>query len=491
MIKNNVKSYIRLVAFVAGFLGVLAFFEAGYSMPVGQAQTAQKSSEKHNKGHIKVELRKGMVIKLTKPASSVLVANTDIADVEARSPKQIFVYGKALGETSIYAYDENENEVLSATIKVTHNISSLERTVRESIPEGNATFRSTDRGLVIEGSVPSPEASDKVSRIASTYLTAEEPVINLLNVQGSDQVTLKVRIAEVSKTNLKTLGINLGNLAVGKGSFAFGLITGRTFIDPGDLLVSGDESLIRLPDQNNARIIGNRGSFGVDALIDALHRDGYAKVLAEPNLTAISGRAASFLAGGEIPIPVPGDDGTVTIEYRPFGVSLNFVPTVLSKDRISLSVAPEVSSLSQVGALSFSGFSVPAFSVRRANTTVELGSGQSLAIAGLLQNDITNDIDKFPWLGDVPILGSLFSSSRFQKDETELVIIVTPYIVSPVNEKDLAIPGENHIQPSDFERIFLGKLFSHKKPSTSSYSSDPIAAVGNMKKTGKIGYILE
>lgn len=436
-----------------------------------------------------VELQKGRMVNLPQAAASVLVANPDIADVEVRSPRQIFIFGRAIGETTLYAYDAADNQILATTIQVTHNLSALQRAVRDIVPEADVRFRSTDRGIVAEGEVNSPASAEKIMRLVSGYTADNDQIINMLNVKGSEQVALRVRFAEVARTNLENFGVNFQNL-VSFGdpeNFGFLFARGRDFID--ESREAGQQFLLN-PEGDTVQFTS--GILDLNPVIDALVTDGMANLLAEPNLTTISGRPASFLAGGEVPIPVPGDDGTVTIQYRQFGVSLNFTPTVMSKDRISLQVQPEVSAISNIGAIAITGFQVPSFSVRRASATVEVGSGQSIAIAGLLQNDINNEVSKFPWLGDVPVLGALFRSTSFQRNETELVIVVTPYIVRPISEDKVSLPSDNIVESSDFERIFLGKLYSRRNPSHPA-NANTLAIFDDLgtDKRGKIGYIVE
>jgi pilus assembly protein CpaC len=293
------------------------------------------------------------------------------------------------------------------------------------------------------------------------------------------QVQLRVRVAEVSRNVLKQFGINW-NALFSTGKFLFGIATANPIIVGTSLLAS-----TRPTDS----IFGsfNSGSLDINGLIDALDDNGLITVLAEPNLTAVSGKPATFLAGGEFPIIVPDSDGRVTIEFKQFGVSLGFTPTILSENRISLHVKPEVSQLSTAGAIRIDNFTIPSLTTRRAETTVELGNGQSFAIAGLLQNNIRHDIDKFPGLGDLPVLGTLFRSDRFQRDETELVIIVTPYIVRPVSSQKLALPTDGMVPPTDEDRILHGRLY---RPSGRRDVPAPI--VGNHAETRQpIGFVLE
>lgn len=456
----------------------------GFALYPNQAVTAPDVPKK-----MSVELQKGRIVNLPSAAASVLVANPDIADVEVRSPRQIFIFGRAIGETTLYAYDASDRQILSTTVHVTHNLSSLSNTVQELVPGAEVQFRSTDRGIVAEGTVASPAAAEKVMRLVAGYTADSDQIINMLDVKGSEQVALRVRFAEVSRTNLEDFGVNFQNFVTFGDPENFGAFfaRGRDFLDESR---PAAEQFRLNPEGDTLQFTS--GILDLNPVIDALVTDGVANLLAEPNLTTISGRPASFLAGGEVPIPVPGDDGTVTIQYRQFGVSLNFVPTVMTKERISLQVQPEVSAISNIGAISISGFQVPSFSVRRASATVEVGSGQSIAIAGLLQNDINNEVSKFPWLGDVPVLGALFRSSSFQRNETELVIVVTPYIVRPVSEDKVALPNDNIVESTDFERLFLGKLYSQRNPEMPK-NTNTLAVFDDLggEKRGKIGYIVE
>jgi pilus assembly protein CpaC len=292
-------------------------------------------------------------------------------------------------------------------------------------------------------------------------------------------VQLRVRVAEVSRDVLKQFGINWDAL-LSSGNFMFGLATGNPVVAAGTFLTRNN---------NTNSLFGSfrNGALDINGLIDAMDDEGLITVLAEPNLTSMSGKPATFLAGGEFPIVVPGDNDRVTIEFKQFGVSLAFTPTLLGQNRISLHVNPEVSQLSNTGAVELGGFSIPALTTRRAETTVELGNGQSFAIAGLLQNDIRHDIDKFPGLGDVPVLGTLFRSDRFQRNETELVIIVTPYLVRPVDEPVLATPGDGYKAPNDIERILQGRLHSAQLHPGRGGPQGP----QGQRLTGPIGFVLE
>ncbi len=409
---------------------------------------------------IRVEVNKGKPITLPSPAASIVIANPDIADVQVVSPRMLFINGIGAGETSLIAVDANDQLIMQATVSVTHNLSRFARAVKDIAPEAEIVSSSADNAIILKGRVDSPVMAEKLQRLATGFLQNEgQSVVNLLDTSGSDQVMLKVRVVEVARSELKRFGINWESV-LNTGNFVFGLGQGRDFIGTaGD--TGGTTYNRNTTDGDNSFFISNRtGSRNINAVIDALEDDGLVTVLAEPNLTTRSGMEASFLAGGEIPIPVPGQDGTVTIEYREFGVSLQFTPIVLSRSKISLSVLPEVSALSDANAIVGGDFgTIPSITTRRASTTVDLGSGQTFAIAGLLRNDQSNQISKFPFLGDVPVLGMLFRSSEYQNNQTELVILVTPYIVKPVDDPTLlATPLDGYSPASDFERILLGRL---------------------------------
>ena len=408
-----------------------------------------------------VEVGKGKILHLDNPASTVIAADPTIADAQVISPNMIYINAKGVGETTITAIDSKDNEILRAVVNVTRNITRLNNIVKTMEPDAKVKFQSVDGALIMSGDVSSPLQADEIKRIAAPFVKSGQTLVNMLHPLGSNQVMLKVKIAEVDRTELKRFGISLQNLS-SASSFAFGVVNGRSISDV-------SSSAFTRNGTDNA-LFGNFSDShtNINGVLDALEDNNLVTTLAEPNLTTQSGQAASFLAGGEIPVPSvtgSGASAQVSVTYQPYGVKLDFTPTVLSKDRISLSVAPEVSSIAPTGGVVDAGFNIPALLSRKASTTVELGSGQSFAIAGLIENDRSNDINKFPFLGDVPVLGSLFRSNQFQHNQTELVIIVTPYIVGAVDSaKALHSPTDGLELPSDFERIVLGKLYKEYKP---------------------------
>lgn len=436
----NVRSPRRRLAGLATWVALVCFLFAS------SAASPAAASD------IRLSVSQSETLQLSEPASSVFVADPAIADIQTPSPDTVFVFGKGSGITTLTALDEAGNIIVSRRVVVSRSGERLEDLLERELPGYDIEAQTVDSGILLTGVVPTPRIAQKAVDLASTFLAGGGTVTNRLRVTGGLQVKLRVRVAEVRRDLSKQLGFNWD--AVGSfGDFSLGLATGRNAI-------SAAGNLIRAPGGAGSIFARASGSDGdISSTIDALAEDGLVTLLAEPSLTAVSGEQASFLAGGEFPIPIANDDGAFSVTYRKFGVSLQFVPVVLSQDRISMRVVPEVSELSTAGSIEFNGFSIPSISVRRAETTVELGSGQSFAIAGLISRSSSTDVRKLPGLGDLPVLGALFRSSRFQRAETELIIIVTPYIVRPIARPAAQIvPNDLIAPPTDLERILFGNL---------------------------------
>jgi len=396
-----------------------------------------------NGAALTVQLNQGTLLRLEQTPKSVVIANSDIADVSIRSPRLMYVFGKKVGETTLYAVDGQEHILFNIKIRVEYNLDRLRETLASLVPAGQIQLESVDTGLLLQGTVATAaEAADAV-RLARNFVGKDGDIIDRLQITSPNQINLRVRVAEVDRNVLRQLGFNwsaIGNI----GNFTFAAVT-HNYAS----IFSQIGSASQIPDL--ARLGANSGNLDINALIDALATEGLIAVLAEPNLTALSGETASFLAGGQFPVPVPqsgtGAAAVITIEFKNFGVSLSFTPTLLPGNRISMRVIPEVSQIDQATAIQFEGFTVPGLKTRKADTTVELASGQSFAIAGLIENDAQVSNSSVPGLGDIPILGDLFKSDKFQRNQSELVIIVTPYIVSPVSGK-LAVPTDAVFQSS-------------------------------------------
>jgi pilus assembly protein CpaC len=371
------------------------------------------------------------------------------------------VFGKGRGETTVYATGSNGRVVYAANVRVGNNISSVGEMLNLAMPDASIQATPMNNLVLLTGTVSSPTDVEEAQRLVQAYVGEGTQVVSRLRSAVPLQVNLKVRIAEVNRSALKKIGVNLVGRDTKPGGTFFGIGQGN----PGDLnggSAVGDRTFNFATQGTTLGLAGKL--LGIDLLgtLDLMQNDGLVSTLAEPNLTALSGETASFLAGGEFPIPVSQGNNAVTIEYKQYGVGLAFTPIVLADGRISMRVRPEVSELSDVGAVKLGDFSVPALTTRRAETTVELGSGQSFMIGGLLQNRNRNSIDKAPFLGDIPILGALFRSSSYQRDETELVIIVTPYLVRPVSGQ-LALPVNGYRAPTDVELNLEGQTFKGAK----------------------------
>ena len=451
---------------------------------------------------VRVAVSSGKLIEFPQPARSVFIADPTIADIQVTSPTNVIVFGRKPGRTSLFAIGSDDKPVAAIQVDVDYQLADIRRLVHDEVPDARIQLASTAAGIVMTGTVPTDDAAEKLRAAVKRYLGEGQELVNQLVVSGPAQVNLRVRVAEVRRSVTKQLGFNW-QAVVSTGSFAFGLATGTpSFIGGGKNLFNPPPAIQNLitplsplnnasaaPNQAFANLNTSRAT--VNSLIDALAEEGLVTVLAEPNLTTTSGQVASFLAGGEFPIPVAqtgtGANAAITIEFKQFGVSLDFVPTVVSSDRISIKVRPEVSELSTNGAITENNLTIPAITVRRAETTIQLGSGQSFAIAGLIQNGTNTDINKFPGLGDVPVLGALFRSSNFQRNETELVIIVTPYIVNAVSDgASLKTPTDGLAPANDVDRILLQRLTKGAPPGI----APPIGTSG-AKLHGDAGFIYE
>jgi pilus assembly protein CpaC len=377
----------------------------------------------------------GQLIRVEEAFSSLFVANPEVADVEVKSPRLMYLTGVGVGETTLFAVDENDNVLMSSRIRVTHNISALEDGISSMAPGQSVKASTVDQSLVLTGTVADAEQAANVLQVANQFVDDPDRVVNRLTVAAPTQVNLQVRIAEVARNVDRQLGIQWNDVSVGINGGRVGFQGGRA--------VQGDYQ---------ASYGAVRGSFNIDVVLQALAEEGLVTIMAEPNLTARSGEPATFLAGGEFPYSTVSDNGT-NVEFKNYGIGLNFTPTVIDGNRISLTVGTEVSELD------FNqSETVPSLRTRRAETTVDLASGQSFAIAGLMQNSSSQNASRVPGLGTMPVLGGLFRSQAFKRGQSELVIIVTPVIVNPTSGRRIATPVDNFIPPNDFERILLGRV---------------------------------
>ncbi len=419
---------------------------------------------------VQVNTGRGRLVTLPRPMSDLFIADDGIADVQVRSPTQLYIFGKKTGETTVSATAKGGQVVFTTTVRVGNNLGSVGDMLALTMPDAKIVATPMNGMMLLTGTVAAPADAAEAERLVQMFVGDGTKVLSRLRTATPMQVNLQVRFAEVTRGFTKNIGVNLAS-ADSTGGFKFGLTRGRSIgpqYSPGGPLAVGftsapsGTSLVTETGTNAA--IGLAGRLlGLDILsaIDLGEMLGQVTTLANPNLTALSGETGSFLAGGEIPIPIAQGFGTVSVEFKQYGISLGYTPTVLADGRISLHVKPEVSQLDYSNAVTLAGTRVPGISSRRAETTIELGSGESMMIAGLLQNTRNNSIDKTPFLGDIPILGALFRSNGWQRNETELVIIITPYLVKPMNSPaQVALPTDGARTPTDAERVLLGKLGS-------------------------------
>jgi pilus assembly protein CpaC len=459
-----------------------------------------------------LSIGRGQLITVPGQLADVFVANDAVADVQVKSARQIYVFGKAGGQTTVYASNAAGQVIWSANVRVGSNIDSVDQMMNLAMPDAQITVTTIGTNTVLlTGTIAAPEDAAEATRLVSAFMGEGTNVISRLKMATPLQVNLQVRIAEVSRSFFREIGVNLSTLD-GSGGFKGGIGQGRDFFtehNAGRVLGMGTQAsefgidptdptkIIKLPGSSinpitSGTTLGFAGKLlGLDILgaLDLGEQIGLVATLSNPNLTAMSGETADFLAGGEYPIPISQGLGTTAIEYKKYGVSLAYTPTVLANGRISLRVRPEVSELSAQGAVTVSGFSIPALTIRRAETTVELGSGQSFMIAGLLSNNSQDNLTRAPGLGELPVLGNLFKSTSFRKGETELVIVVTPYLVNPVNANDIKYPTDGLNSADQIEKILGNQLIGKGSPDRPKprTAPDPAAPAGPVPQVGVIG----
>lgn len=466
---------------------------------------------------------KSIVIEVQSPVKRVSIAMPEVADAMVLSPQQIYLSGKTAGVTSLTLWNAADKAFAVFDLEVSPDTARLKEKLHEMLPEeDNIRVSTSNNKVVLSGTVSSASKMPQVMAIAQPYAPcpsggfqqpgpqigtyAEEQgkpqqectnIINLLSVEGVQQVMLEVRVSEIQRSLLKRLGINFGYLT-DKGAFGLTLLNNLSHPSryPGGatrgLPINPNAGVSGLDISN--QLTGALRFFSDDTtwtvFIDALKENGLLKILAEPTLITLSGKTANFLAGGEYPIPVPQGFQTVTIDYKQFGVGLSFTPTVLSGGKINMELAPEVSDLDFSTAVSVNGYVVPGLTTRKVSTTIELADGQSFAIAGLLRNDVREIASKYPVLGDIPVLGSLFRSTSFQKNETELVIIVTPHLVKPLDLAKQTLPSDQFMEPGDFNFYLNGQVEGYGEPQKKSLNPVPARPESKAGLEGEFGHIL-
>jgi len=399
---------------------------------------------------IAIGVGKATLVRLPRPVTDVLVVNNKVADVQIKSPTQLYLLGVGGGETSFYATDAAGRVVYSANVRVAHNIDQIKSMLGMTMPGAAIDVTPLNGMVLLTGTVSSPAEVEEAQRLTQAF-AGGTMILNKLKTAMPVQVNLQVKFAEVSRTTLKNVGVSFESIG-GDSNFVIGVTRGR------EILNEATGAFIKPGTGTGLALAGRLLGLDIASVIDALETDGLLSILAEPNLTALSGETANFLAGGEFPIPVATGNGAVGIEFKEYGVRLAFTPTVLDGNRISMRVQPEVSELDLANGVKLNNFDVPGLLSRRADTTIELGSGQSFMIAGLLRNSVNTASDRTPLLGNLPILGALFRSDSYRRNETELVIVITPYLVKPVSANRIHLPTDGYRAPTDAERLLQGKI---------------------------------
>ena len=438
-----------------------------------------------------LSIGRGKQINLPEAVTDVFIANPAVADVDVKSPRQLYIFGKGQGETTLYATNAQGRTIYQTTIRVGGNIDSIDQMLSLTMPDARISVSTMNGIVLLTGTVQNPTDAAEAEDLVQTFVGKDTKVVSRLKVATPLQVNLRVRFAEVNRNLSKEISSNLATRDT-TGGFQLGAIRGRAGAvtaspaSTAGLPVLDASSLYGLPagtislpfDPVRGQFVGGgtdftykakdpasmvtmaASLFGLDvgAAFDLTEKMGLTVMLAEPNLTVSSGSTGEFLAGGEIPVPVPsGNNGQITIEYKQYGVALQYTPTVLANGRISLRLRPEVSELDYTNTITLNGSVIPGLKTRRVETTVELGSGQSFMIAGLLNNSSASQIDKIPGAGDIPILGNLFKSNQWRRNETELVIVVTPYLVQPVSDSEIKLPTDGYKSATDIDRLLLNR----------------------------------
>jgi pilus assembly protein CpaC len=447
----------RFTNIKSGFAAAILTAAMASSALVATATPAFAQSAKEGKVLV-LSIGRGQQVNLGTNITDVVVSDPSIADVEVKTGRQIYILGKGPGETNIYATDAAGRTVYSATVRVGNNLDSLEQMLGLAMPDADIKVTTMNGVVLLTGTVAQPEDAVEAFDLITAFSGGQPKIVNRIKAATPLQVMLQVRVAEVNRSLSKEIsgnvrGIDSGTDSAGQPYF-FGLGRGRD-ISTGNT--------VTFPDGSNV-VAGIGRLFGIDveAALDAAERNGLTSTLANPNLTTVSGETAEFLAGGSFPILTSSDNGP-SVQYQSYGVNLTYTPVVLSDGRISLRIRTEVSDISDQGAVRLEGNSVPATTNRMAETTVELGSGQSMMIAGLLSNQLSSSVDKTPGLGDIPVLGALFKSNGWRRAETELMIVITPYLVKPVSDSEIRLPTDGINSIDDAQRVVMGKVIDKTK----------------------------
>ncbi len=463
-----------LKAALVGFAVSVSAVSTGHAQTIS-VQTGETSQS------LNVSTNRAVVVESDVPFAELSIANPGIADISTLSDRTIYVLGRAPGRTTLTLLGPDGRLITNVDVRVTPDVAEFKERLRQILPGEHIEVRTANDGIVLSGTVSSIQKLDRALDLANRY--APDRVSNLMSVSGQHQVMMKVRFAEMARSVSKGLNGGLNGFGLGSDVSAdFGGGSGQ--INPGAV---GNVSMNLSGDAVGQAFVNlNLGNVAINALLEALETKGMVRTLAEPNLVALSGQEAEFLAGGEIPIPVDTGDGGIGISYQPFGIQLRFTPRVVEGDLINLQMGAVVSEIADDITISTnSDFNIPAFRSRATTTVVELRDGESFAIAGLIEDDFVDTVQQVPWLGDVPVLGALFRSASFQREQTELVVIVTAHLVTPTRGEALALPTDRIKIPTENELFLFGQTIG------GANASAPAAEVAKQDFTGSYGYVME
>ncbi len=427
-------------------------------------------------------MNRAVVVESDRPFAELSIANAGIADISSLSDRTIYVLGKSPGLTTLTLLDATGRLITNVDVRVAADVTEFKERLRQILPGEKIEVRTANDGIVLSGTVSSSLRLQRALDLAERY--APERVSNLMNVGGVQQVMLKVRFAEMQRSVSKSLSASLGV----SGGSNVGVNGGVNTLNSQGPLTNALNGNIPVGNENTGALLFGfgAGSMQVRLLLEALEQKGVVRTLAEPNLSALSGQEATFLAGGEYPIPVAQEDGIFTVEYKKFGIEMAFTPRVVDKDLINLELLAAVSALDPANAVTVNGAQVNAFSRRETTTTVEMRDGESFAIAGLIQDNFLDNNAQLPWIGDIPVLGSLFRSANYQRSQTELVIIITAHLVSPTRGEALALPTDRVKPPSESDLFLFGRVARTNRP-----QSGPASEVAKQDFSGSYGYVME
>ncbi len=434
-----------------------------------------------------VSMNRAVVVECDIPFAELSIANPAIADISSLSDRTIYVLGKTPGITTMTILDASGQLITNVNVKVAADVTEFKERLRQILPGEKIEVRTANDGIVLSGTVSSIQRLQRALDLAERY--SPERVSNLMTVGGVQQVMLKVRFAEMQRTVSKSLSSSLsfdGSAAGGNLGLSGGVGTNNNSISQGNSLGG---SIPATNENVGAILFGfDVGSVQVGLLLEALEQKGVVRTLAEPNLTALSGQEAKFLAGGEYPVPVAQENDTISVEFKPFGIELNFIPRVVDSDLINLELEAAVSAIDPSNGITIDAFQIDAFTRRETSTTVELRDGESFAIAGLIQDDFLDNNSQLPWIGDVPVLGALFRSADYQRSQTELVIIITAHLVTPTRGEVLALPTDRIKPPKENDLFLFGRVASTAR---NSGRGTAVEEVAKQDFSGSYGYVMD